>query len=126
MNEALIQLGKQAETYAEHHRQAARKVRDDPHDRGRTLGDAASLIEFHVGAASVAGTVATVIANSESSDAEIISRIVEHVINALTFTDDQWSGRGNDLKRSLHDGRCEGARTLQYSLRQAIESLDKP
>lgn len=50
---------------------------------------------------------------------EVATAAMVELVSILSRgADDTWSGRGNDLKRSRFDGRCEAARNLMYKHRR--------
>jgi hypothetical protein len=45
-----------------------------------------------------------------------VARLALNLIEMITWTDDQWSGRSNDVRRAKHDGRLEAARDIRLRL----------
>jgi len=43
-------------------------------------------------------------------------KVLSNLLNLTLSTDDTWSGRGNDRKRMIHDGRCSAARGIMNVL----------
>ena len=112
------------DTYTAHLRDAERRIEDRKRDLakhltnseipvdGRTIAREANMIAYDEGIARVASMMVSA-RKRELSAGEIKTALLDILARGA---DDNWSGRGNDVRRSYHDGMLDTINTVLLDL----------